>query len=129
MKGKKDVIVLVEDERQNLFGGYIGNEIVVGKDIQDNSCYVFLLRNNGEFIKKRYERNDKGYSYCIPSDAKITMISFGVVDGCGKDITLYKKNYSSGYCNQHCYNYKKDKFALSGKYSFNIKRIVVYQMK
>ena len=129
MKGKKDVIVLIEDERKNLFGGYIGNEIVVQQDSNDNSCYVFSLRKNGEFNPNKYQKNDVGYSYWIPSDSTSILISFGTTGLLCKDITLYKKDYSSGYCSQHCYNYNNEQFALTGKYWFNIKRIVVYQMK
>ena len=130
MNRKKDVIVLVEDERKNLFGGYIGNEIVVQQNVNDISCYVFSMRKNGEFNPKKYQRNNVGYSYCISKDSYNLLMTFGMSkDSFCKDITLYKKDYSSGYCDQHCYNYNNEQFALTGKCYFNIKRIVVYQLK
>ena len=51
---KKDVIVLIEDERQNLFGGYIGNEIIINENINDDSGYVFSIRKNFQYETKRY---------------------------------------------------------------------------
>ena len=129
MKGKKEVIVLVEDHLQNLFGGYIGNEINIQQNIQDQSFYVFSLRKNGEFNPKKYERNNVGYSYWIGSYSDMILMTFGLNENivC-KDITLNKKDNSSGYCEQHCYNYNNEQFALCDKLNFNIKRIVVYQL-
>ena len=67
---KKDVIVLVEDENKNLFGGYIGNEIVIGQNVKDDSCYVFSLRKNGVFNPKKYQRiNDEAKSYRIGNNS------------------------------------------------------------
>ena len=127
---KKDIIILIEDERQNLFGGYIGNEICLGLHILDNSCYVFSLRKDGIYDTKRYERNEKGYSYCIALKSHYCLMSFGMDNSykC-RDIALHKKDYSSGYCQQVCYNYSGEEFALTGKNWFTIKRIVVYQLK
>jgi hypothetical protein len=88
------------------------------------------LRKNGIFETKRYERNDIGYSYWIGNDSNNLLMTFGITDnGDCKDITINKKDYSSGYCEQVCYNYNNEQFALTGKYHFNIKRIIVYQLK
>ena len=73
-------------------------------------------------------KNDIGYSYWISTDSDIALMSFGTTNNTCKDITLHKKDYSFGYCCQHCYNYNNEEFALCGKYQFNIKRIVVYQL-
>ena len=56
-------------------------------------------------------------------------MEFGLNNDCGKDITLYKKDYSSGKCEQECYDYSGETYALTGKRHFNINRIVVYQLK
>ena len=129
INGKKNVLILIEDERQNLFGGYIGNEVRINNQIKDKSCYVFSFRKDGEYRMKRFERNQTRYSYWIPDNSRDCLIAFGIKSGQGKDITLYKKEYSIGYCEQICYDYKGEQFALTGKMYFNIKRIVVYQLK
>ena len=78
---------------------------------------------------KKYFRNETGYSYWIGNDSRNYLMAFGVNnDSYMRDITLYKKNYSSGSCQQECYDYSGEPFALIEKYNFNIKRIVVYQL-
>ena len=72
--------------------------------------------------------NSNGYSYWIPEDSHKILITFGSTDDECKDITLNKQNYSTGYCEQFCFNYNNKKFALCDKYHFNIKRIIVYQL-
>ena len=124
------VFILVEDERENLFGGYIGNEIIIDENVKDPTCYVFSMRKNGIFHTKRYERNANGHSYWIANDSQNLLIMIGVSDDkSARDITLYKKDYSSGYCRQQCYKYSGESFALIGKFHFNVKRIVVYQLQ
>ena len=78
---------------------------------------------------KRYGRNKKGYSYWIGNNSNHILMAFGMSDGKCFDITVHKKTISSGYCFQKCFKYKKEDNALSGKRYFNIKRIVIYQMK
>ena len=79
---------------------------------------------------KKYFRNEIGYSYWIADDLHNVLISFGNGnDNLCKDIVLYKKDYSSGYCEQKCYNYNGEQYSLAGKYWFDIKRIVVYQLQ
>ena len=127
---KRNIIVLIEDERQNLFGGYIGNQIHINKNVKDNSCFVSSMRKNGEYQMKRYLKNEIGYSYGIANDSQNVLITFGNGnDNLCRDIVLYKKDYSYGSCQQECYNYNGESFALTGKYWFNIKRIVVYQLQ
>ena len=130
LQGKQDIIILIEDEQMNLFGGYIGNEIIIGKNVKDNSCFVFSLRKNGVKNLKRFEKNQIGYSYWIRPDSSDLLMGFGMSeDGkLSKDITLFKKNKCSGFCSQLCYDYNDEEFALCGKKNFNIKRIVVYQL-
>ena len=79
---------------------------------------------------KRYKKNETGYSYRIGNNSSDCLMVFGVNnDTYFRDITLHKKDYSSGYCEQECYEYSGEQFALTGKCNFNIKRIVVYQLQ
>ena len=120
---------MVEDEYQNLFGGYIDTTITIGETITSNNCYVFSLRKNGEYRMKKYFRNKTGSSCRISVDEKDTLFGFGVGNNdCFNDIFIFKKDYSDGYCQQECYDYKGESFALTGKGDFNVKRIVVYQL-
>ena len=97
LRGKKDVIILIEDHQQNLFGGYIGNQIRISEYVKDKTCYVFSLRKNGEYRMKKYLKNEIGYSYWIGNDLNDYLMAFGLNDEeCVRDISLYKKDYSSG---------------------------------
>ena len=129
INGKKDIIILIEYEQQNLFGGYIGNKIIIGEDVNDPTCYLFSLRKNGKYTMKQYFRNEKDYSYYIPSHLTGYLMTFGSSKSSFEDITLLKKEYSSGYCAVWCYDYQGESFALAEKQHFNIKRIVVHQLQ
>ena len=75
-------------------------------------------------------KNGTGYSYWIPNDSHNYLMAFGMGDDKhGRDITLRKKDYSSGICRQECYDYQGERYALTGKLDFNIKRIIVYQLQ
>ena len=69
-------------------------------------------------------------SYKIETDNSNFLMAFGVNDNQEmKDLTLYKKNYSAGYCQKCCYSFGKGMNIMTGKMWFNVKRIVVYQLK
>ena len=129
IKGKKEIIILVEDERMNLFGCYIKNDVVVDENVSDDFCSLFRLRKDGEYQCKRFKKNLGGYSYWIPSTLNNYLFIFGIgeIDDLN-DLVIMKKDYSSGFCNQSYFNYFDERYALCGKNDFIVKRIVVYQM-
>ena len=128
MNGKRNVCVVVEDERHNLFGGFIGNET---QYMNDQTCFVFSIKKDGVFNPRKFKKNQQGYSYNICKNDFCVLMGFGLTnDYYYKDIYIYKKDYScSGCCLQYAFDYGNQEFALCGKINFNVKRIIVYQMK
>ena len=113
-----------------MFGGYIGNEIVVGKPVNDPSCFVFSLKKDGMFNQRKFNKKEQGYSYKILSNASFLLMGFGLKDHTLKDLYIYTKDYScSGRCFQYAFDYGNEDHAFCGKTHFNVKRIIVYQMK
>ena len=129
LEGSSNIVVLVEDELMNLFGGYIPNKVIIGENVIDPSCFVFILRKNGEYQMKTYKKNSIGYAYEINKDDDHFLMAFGICVLYHNDITLFKKDIESGYCVPECYEYDETDFGLAGKMWYNIKRIVVYQLK
>ena len=137
LQGRKDIIILIKDENENLFGGYIGNHITIGQNVHCKNCYLFSLRRNQELkISMFKKKKETGYSYWIASIQDRYLFSFGILiktvdkkEERMKDVSVFKQQNSSGICQQHCFDYSDKQFALTGKSYFLVKRIIVYQMK
>ena len=59
---------------------------------------------------------------------KITKMKVKSCEKCVLNIEQFV-NYSCGYCEQYAFDYNGQQHALCGKTHFNVKRIVVYQLK
>ena len=125
---KNNIIVLVEDTKNNVFGGYIGNNVNIKSKSKDPTCYLFSLKKDGKYTMKTYKRNTNGNSYWLPSNREDVLIAFGMNNHSCEDLTLYKKDFSTGYCDQFCFDYQNEENALVPNRDFIIKRIIVYQM-
>ena len=99
--------------------------------MNDQSCFLFSIKKDGKFNPKKFMKNRQGYSYQISSNDFCVLMGFGITsDKFYKDLYIYKKDYScSGCCKQYVFDYGNEQHALCGKNCFNVKRIVVYQMK
>ena len=130
LNGKKDIIIVIENDARDIFGGYIGSKINIGEIINDKKCFVFSFKKNNEWTSKRYNRNGIGGSYLISIDKRNTLFGFGIVnDGFGEDIIVSKKEESCGICQQECYDYNGEKNALTDSNGFSVEHILVYQLK
>ena len=130
IKGRKNLAIVVEDEKQNLFGGYIGDEVQINENVRTQNCFVFSIRKNGSYRLQRYHINPGEISYFVGPSGWNGLFGFGLGnDQTFKDIFVRKKDSSRGYCHQHAYDYRGKHDALCGKHSFNVRRVVVYQLK
>lgn len=129
IEGKRNILVLVEDERNNLFGGYIGTEVRVGKVTDDDDCLLFSLKKDGVFDPRSFDY-ERGHSFLIFPQSNDYLFVFGLTeDGYYKDLAIRKKDCGGGFCKQHSFEYNDNHHSLCGKTRFNVKRIVVYQIK
>ena len=120
--------MLVEDELHNLFGGYLDKPISSNQPLNDINSYLFSLRKDGVFNPKRFPKNQIGYAFKIWDEKSEALFVFGSSLFYSKDIAIYKKHRSSGYCSQECFDYYGEKHALTGKMWYAVKRVVVFQM-
>ncbi|BFU24681.1 trichohyalin, putative [Entamoeba histolytica] len=109
IKNKEHIIIIIEDEEGNKFGGYVDSKIdKVGADdwINDSKSFVFSL-----------DQTDN----CL--------FAFGYYG----DICVHKANYKTkSFCYQDSFEYEGIPNALCGKqhpYRFTPKRIIVIEMK
>ncbi|GAB1218781.1 hypothetical protein ENUP19_0003G0069 [Entamoeba nuttalli] len=125
---KEHIIIIIEDEEGNKFGGYVNEKI--DKDdgwINDPKSFVFSLESKGriegmmKFDVKRPQRAFKIYN-----KSHNCLFSFGY----GGDIRVFKENdKTKSCCNQHSFEYEGIESALCGKEHFTPKRIIVIEMK
>ena len=120
VNGKKNVMIIIEDEHNNIFGGYISKEIVINEWIIDQTAFVLSMKKggNGLFVFPEFRNG---------------LFIFGggnADDNSPKDISVMKKSDDCDRCFsiQQSFNYGKDKKALTGNDQFFVSRIIVYEL-
>ncbi|BFU26664.1 predicted protein [Entamoeba histolytica] len=126
---KENIIIIIEDEEGNKFGGYVNSKInEVGDFINDSNSFLFSLESNGrnEGMKK-YDIKQQQYSFKLFNQSSDYLFGFGF-----GDIRVYKENdKTESYCKQHSFSYEGISKALCGKEypeRFTPKRIIVIEM-
>ncbi|BFU20582.1 TLD, putative [Entamoeba histolytica] len=124
---KEHIIIIIEDEEGNKFGGYVDSKIDKVGWINDSQSFVFSLESKGriEGMKKFDIKTPEG-AFCLFNQSHDCLFIFGF----GHDIFVFKENYKTqSHCNQYSFEYEGISNALCGKYSFTPKRIIVIEMK
>ncbi|BFU24451.1 trichohyalin, putative [Entamoeba histolytica] len=121
---KEHIIIIIEDEDGNKFGGYVNSK--VDYFISDSQSFVFSLESNGRMKgMKKFDIKQPQYAFCLFNQTVNCLFAFG-----GNDIFVYKENDKTlSYCNQRSFEYKGISNALCGKGWFTPKRIIVIEMK
>ncbi|BFU24563.1 trichohyalin, putative [Entamoeba histolytica] len=125
---KEHIIIIIEDEDGNKFGGYVNEKIdKVDGDINDSKSFLFSLESNGrieEMMKFDIIFQEDAFGLCSQSDD--CLFGFGYYG----DIVVYKENNKTeSWCEQYSFEYKGISNALCGKHNFTPKRIIVIEMK
>ncbi|BFU23760.1 trichohyalin, putative [Entamoeba histolytica] len=128
---KEHIIIIIEDEDGNKFGGYVNEKIdKVGTWINDSKSFVFSLESKGRMkgmmkFDIKYPQN----AFYLCNQSSDCLFKFGYFG----DIFVYKENYKTkSYCQQDSYEYEGIRNALCGKEwpkYFTPKRIIVIEMK
>ncbi|BFU25299.1 TLD, putative [Entamoeba histolytica] len=127
---KEDIIIIIEDEEGNRFGGYINSKIdEVGYYIYDSQSFLFSLESNGRMKgMKRFDIEQPLYAFYLINQTDDCLFSFGY-----GDIVVYKENDKiKSSCKQNSFEYEGISNALCGKQHpdrFTPKRIIVIEMK
>ncbi|BFU18091.1 trichohyalin, putative [Entamoeba histolytica] len=125
---KKYIIIIIEDEEGNRFGGYVSEKIDKVGRIYDSKSFVFSLESKGRLEGMiKFDIRQPQYAFYLYNKSHDILFSFG--NGYG-DILVYKENDKTrSYCKQNTFDYKEIENALCGKYNFTPKRIIVIEMK
>ena len=129
--GKKEFIIVIEDEKRNKFGCYSHEKINKKNErINDSKLFLFSLESNGRYSgMTKIERTNNTYNYGLGifEKGKEHLMHIGY----GPAIYIYKEHYKSEsgcYQNNVYFDYKGVKNALCGEESFTPKRFIVIQM-
>ncbi|BFU21534.1 predicted protein [Entamoeba histolytica] len=138
---KEHIIIIIEDEDGNKFGGYVDSKIDKdGYDINDSKSFLFSLESNGRMKgMKKFDIKEPQYAFCLSNQSNDYLFAFGgglfglFVFG-GNDIVVYKENHKTySRCKQCSFEYEGISKALCGnEYPdnyFTPKRIIVIEMK
>ncbi|BFU23339.1 predicted protein [Entamoeba histolytica] len=126
---KEHIIIIIEDEEGNKFGGYVNEKIdKIGYCgyINDSKSFVFSLESNGRIEgMMKYDIEIPQHAFYLHNQSMNWSFAFG------SDIVVGKENKKTkSYCSQqHSYEYDGIENALCGKQHFTPKRIIVIEMK
>ncbi|BFU24413.1 trichohyalin, putative [Entamoeba histolytica] len=128
---KEHLIIIIEDEDGNKFGGYVNSKIDEVNDyINDSQSFVFSLESKGRIEgMKKFDIRQPEYAFYLDNQTNNYLFEFGI-----DDIAIYKENKKTkSLCKQHSFSYKGISKALCGKQFpnnyFTPKRIIVIEMK
>ncbi|BFU22486.1 trichohyalin, putative [Entamoeba histolytica] len=127
---KEHIIIIIEDEDGNKFGGYVNSKVdKVDKWINDSYSFVFSLESNRRMEgMMKFDIKEPEFAFCLYNQSDGILFGFG----CG-DIRVCKEKYKTkSYCYQQSFEYKGITNALCGKQHpnrFTTKRIIVIEMK
>ncbi|BFU21509.1 trichohyalin, putative [Entamoeba histolytica] len=124
---KEHIIIIIEDEDGNKFGGYVNEKIdKVDECIYDSKSFVFSLESKGRMKgMMKFDIKLPEYAFILFNQSDIWLFEIGL-----GDIAVFKENYkTNSFCNQYSFEYEGITNALCGKYHFTPKRIIVIEMK
>ncbi|BFU20639.1 TLD, putative [Entamoeba histolytica] len=127
---KEHIIIIIEDEEGNKFGGYVNSKInKVDKWISDSKSFVFSLESKGRIEgMMKFDIKQPQCAFWLFNQSYDCLFSFGYYDIC-----VYKENNKTeSHCYPRSFEYKGISKALCGnEYPeyFTPKRIIVIEMK
>ncbi|BFU24979.1 predicted protein [Entamoeba histolytica] len=127
MMNKEHIIIIIEDEEGNKFGGYVNSKIDEVGYINDSQSFLFSLESNGRMKgMKKFDIKEQEYAFCLWNQSDDWLFKFGF----GNDIFVCKENdKTESFCDQNSFEYEGIRNALCGKEDFTPKRIIAIEMK
>ena len=129
--GRQNLVFLIEDESQNIFGGFVSSKIDKTIEyISDENAFVFSLKSNGRIDDpKKFDISVEHTEevFRLGSQETDYYFEFG-----NRDILVKKQEDSENESNQsRHFNYTDydDEFILTGNREFKIKTLRILQMK
>nr|BAN39393.1 hypothetical protein [Entamoeba histolytica] len=131
IKNKEHIMIVIEDEEGNKFGGYVNSKIdEVESCITDQKSFLFSLESKGRMKRMmKFDIKEPRCAFYLNSQTDDCLFEFGF----GHDICVFKENNKTqSYCYQRSFEYNGISNALCGKQlpeRFTQKRIMVIEMK
>ncbi|BFU24830.1 predicted protein [Entamoeba histolytica] len=129
---KQHIIIIIEDEEGNKFGGYVSSKIdEVDGFIYDSKSFLFSLESNGRIEgMKKFDIKRPQYAFYLNNQSHHCLFEFGY---CGDIFVRKENNKTYSFCYQDSFEYEGIRNALCGKEwpnnYFTPKRIIVIEMK
>ncbi|ELP85288.1 hypothetical protein EIN_085000 [Entamoeba invadens IP1] len=124
---RKNVVFVIKDTKNNVFGGYVNPTIERSCIIDDSDAFVFSLESNGRVadMKKFVIKNErKRDAFRLGSETWEWLFWMGF-----RDIFIWKKGSEyENFCEQQSFDYEGIPNALCGESNFLISRIIALQM-
>ncbi|GAB1223493.1 hypothetical protein ENUP19_0149G0031 [Entamoeba nuttalli] len=125
---KEHIIIIIEGEDGNKFGGYVNSKIDEFGYVNDSQSFLFSLESKGRIEgMKKFDIKYPEDAFWLHNKSDYSLF------GNGYDICVYKENNKiKSYCYQRSFEYKGISNALCGKSHpdhFTPKRIIVIEMK
>ncbi|BFU26113.1 trichohyalin, putative [Entamoeba histolytica] len=128
---KEHIIIIIEDEDGNKFGGYVNSKIdEVESCINDSKSFIFSLKSNGRMKgMMKFDIKQPQHAFNLYNQSHKYLFGFGG----GFDILIYKENTKTrSNCNPCSFKCEGISNALCGKLypnRFTPKRFIVIEMK
>ena len=127
------MIILIEDQEGQKFGGYISSTINKYNEwIEDPNAFVLSLKSNRIlFQPMKFIIKDQSKAFLFNNSDKEKFLFLIGRSNYGCDIAIYKQNNckQQSYCENNNFNYENIKNALRGTNDyFTPKRLIVIQM-
>ena len=135
IKGKYNLLIVIEDDQNNKFGGYITQPIQQNTWTSDKQAFLFSLKSNGRIKKQmkfEIKENVSKYAFYLGGKEESWLFQFS----CNHDIRICKQNSDGVSCccqNNNYYDYHGTSNAFipncfNKDQQFNPKRFVVIEM-
>ncbi|ELP86997.1 hypothetical protein EIN_318460 [Entamoeba invadens IP1] len=130
VSNKSHVVVLIKDDRGDMFGVYVYGTIdKTDVRIEDQNAFVFCLESNGRLQNmERFDSKPDQKIFCLYSDENPSWI-FGVGNSYLFDIGVCKYGLQANHCVQSSFDYRGFKYALCGDKRFVPMKILALQMR
>ena len=131
--GKNNLIFVIEDQRNNKFGGFVSSQInSTGNFIEDSQSFLYSLKSNGrcnQMMKFEIKPQETKYSFKVFDKDSTPLFQFGASNG--SELEMRKENSKNDSACWHYderYDYHGTSKILCGGGFFVPKRFIVIQM-
>ena len=129
--GRKNICIVIEDLKDNIFGGYIHDEIVSNTFMNDSRSFLFSIKREKKSYLLKCEKKDIGYSFYMNVNDEDILFCFGGIEKDDRHdicINCCQQKSITGICDYCSFDYHGYENALIDSNFFELKRLYVYEL-